>query len=505
MPIKNLTDQYRANGPTAVLQKHQARIGFLQKGELYTTNDGKTAPRDLEFFRFRPTVNNAPAAAAAFVNAYGREPKVIEDIRIPVDLAGNFNIESTAWLTCHKYSKKAGKDQGRDQLFLGRSDGEYVYQLRDGATGKMITYQEGEYPRFEDVAKPLPDKPDVMAYLYQGHLYEWRPVMMIDLILPDLNRELLDLGCPEVGSVTFITRSKNDIPNLIAQYGAILDELTGLLTNPTDTTAYERQRRYIPLRDMPLTLSRYKAAVSTPGYKDDAPGTRRPGERWLVRLSVNAEFARAMERARADRTAYLLQYIGSGGQISALTASAPIPLLGAKTSGPWDDMTDEAANAALFGSEASSPRPVRPTAAAPLADPTEAEEVMEGYFTEEGDLDDEDLPPWAQQAPDPGDPPAIIDHKAEALNKRTKAEFCTLLHDWDKAGAWADETAVSLAYDFICGRFNLSTRDLAWEALASYANKVADGGGKKTSAEAAKTWYETARKARAGQTKTTDN
>ncbi len=494
MPIKNLTDQYKAKGPTAVLQKRQARIGFLQKGELYTTKEGKTAPRDLDYFRFKPTVNNAPLAAQAFVNAYGREPKIIEDVRIPVDLAGNFNIEATAWLTCHKYSKKAGDSQARDQLFLGRSDGEHIFQLRDEA-GKVITYHAGEYPRLADVCVPMPDNPDVWAYKYQGRLYEWRPVMMVDLILPDLNRELLALGFQEYGIVTFISRSKNDIPNLIAQFEAILDELASLLANPTDMVAYERQRNYIPLRDMPLTLSRYQAQISTPGYQNDAPGTRRSGERWLVRLSVNAEFARATERARADRTAYLLQYIGSGGQIAALAAGHPIPLLGAQTAAPWRDMSDEAINDELFGSEVAPRKPSPLATAAPLADPEEAEGVMDGYFEEvEPGLEEDDLPPWAEEKP--ATAATTVDHKERALKARTKVVFCRVIKEWDKAGVWADETAVQMAYDHICGHWNLPTRDLAWEALASYANQVADGTTKKAAAASAKSWYENACQAR---------
>lgn len=489
MPIKNLTDQYRTSlqtGPRGRL----LRLGVLHKGTRTEQPDGKTVLKDLDRFVYTAKGANPAAMESVFHQVYkpAEGPiRVIPDVRIPASIAGNYDIEDHAWLVASRHTK-AGT------LFLARSDGEWIVQARDPSTGHVKRFRQGELAH-ADLTQA--NEKGAACFDYGGRLYEWTQTLYMDLILPDLNEELFRRNLAGYGAVTLITRSTYDIAGLVLEYHAILDELAGLYADPTRAGSMETQRNHIPLRDVPLTLSRTLDPISTPGWGRDAePGERRQGTRWLLHLQISPRFSQAMQEARDRRTAVLLEAIASGGQV---LGSGQRPLLA-------DRSLDEV-NSALFGAgPALQPATGVDPETGEIQDREDQaaadwEEITQDYLggTENGDQagaigsQEDDLPPWAQDQPE--DQPA--DPRERALAATTRRAFCQAVLDGTR-GQFGDLAEAERGYAYIWGNWNPDQAAVAWAAMIGYANAVADGMPRREAADKFREWARQATKANQG-------
>lgn len=468
MPIKGLTNRTQ----TADTGK-PVRLGFLQKG--WREGFGRNIKlHDADYFIFKPAGNDHESEKIhnIFKRVYGEQPRSIDDVRIPVGIAGNFDMANCAWLTASKHTEQGS-------VFLARSDGEYIKQARDPKNGKIKFHFDGEMP-FADTIEY--DKRGKECYPYQGKLYPFVQQMMIDLTLPELNRALYAEGLTGSGTVTFITHSTWDIANMMDEYNAILDEIVGVFNDGSRSPNV--MRNWICLRDIPLRIFRSEDKISTPAWKNDAkPGDRYSDTRDLVHWQLNPEFAAAVQEARDQRTQLTLQAI----------ASAPMLMAGRSEQSPQQRLAD--ANNAFF----DTPMPE-------LGEGEETDDVTEDTT----DSDFESGPDW--------DALSEID---EVLEGEVDGEFVEdrqVQEDLEPAGG-ANDMAVgpaSLASQLYEGQLyrnafddeNHIVRAITYildgaeydpmfdqslsKALAGYANGIADGGSPRESADASRKMYQEA-------------
>lgn len=307
MPIKGLTDQYKATLDTTPRGK-PIRIGYLGKGkrEGFGKNIRLT---DEDHFVFRATKSGREGnqIVKAFYDAYGEEADSIDDVRISAQLAGNFDILDHAWLTVSKHTENGS-------MFIGQSDGENVYRFRDEKTGKVNSYYEGELP-FDKVTKKDPKSP-YGTITYKGKVYPWQRMLSIDLILPKFNELVYNRGLSGAGVVTLTTHSTYDVPTLIGEYFEILHDLAGLFSNPMSGD-YERQIKYIPLRNIPLRLFRRDDKTTTPDWRNSDPGTRLNTEHSLLHWQLSPSFSIEMQKALDTRTQATIAMIANTPLISS--------------------------------------------------------------------------------------------------------------------------------------------------------------------------------------------
>jgi len=446
------------------------RLGFLQKGAK-TTKDpnlpayGKNIVlSDFDFFRFRPVASDAEQAQAMeqiFYEVYGTEPRVIGDVRLTADVAGNFRPDDCAWLLANIYGPKG-------TTFLARSDGEYIRQMRDPKTGRVQMFDVPnaatlpEYVRrHEDFTKL--DGEGKPCFVWEGKLYPWQQSMAVDLILPAFNRRLYEEGIAGHGVITFITHGSYDIPVLIDEYHGILNEVMSLFAGALNGSA-EAARNHIPLRNIPLRLFRSEDKITTPDYRSKDPASRLHSTRWNCHWQLAPEFAASMQAALDQRTQMTL----------AAVANMPLLVAGARPS--IDQINDD-----LFGG-GSTTRALPAVAATPTSsDPWGADEDIDPG-TLEGELEGD----AGAEAPPP------TDWRAEAMRARDVSEWAMAAYQLPGTGnALQDAAATRRWYEHVIGQFNPQTNDAALAALEKYAHAVADGAKKPAAIEAAKKAYQT--------------
>jgi hypothetical protein len=314
MPIKGLTDQLARE---RAKQGKSVRLGTIGKGrrEGFGRNIKLT---DEDYFVFRPH-NGDEVLAALFAEVYGNQPAVIPDVRIPVDMAGNFDIEQNAWLTASKHGEKGS-------TFLARSDGEFVRQARDQETGRVKHYDPGVLSH-GDVSEEDKDGRD--SFSYNGKFYPWQRSFAVDLLLPDFNHLVFEHAVAGYGVVTLTTHSINDIANLIGEYHGIINELVSMFSNPMKPGDQERARRYLPLRHFPIRLYRSTDKVGTPNWHKDAkPGDRLVGTRSLIHWQLAPEVAAAIQMAIDQRTTNLIAAVAQAPMLTDPVAQANADLFG---------------------------------------------------------------------------------------------------------------------------------------------------------------------------------
>lgn len=484
MPIKGLTDRAKMD---LTAQGRHLRIGYLQKGEKYTTQAGKQGMRDLEYFKFKPTkTGHERAVAQAFTAVYGEQPKVIGDVRLPHSISGNFDMASHAWLTASRHGKKTS-------LFMARSDGEWIRTMRL-PSGKIAHYEPGELAH-EAVTAVHPKSKKEGLKTEKGN-FEWKRVMQLDFLLTDLNEELFRRRIGGLGVVTFITHSTYDIANLLDEYQAILANVAGVFSNPMIEGDLQQKMRWVPLMEIGLQFSRTLDNITTPAF--DGSGGRQADKRWLCHLQLNAATSQALHQARQGRTAALLQHIAGGGQVGQLAAGDPVhdanEALGLPT-GPKTAVAD---------------RPAEPES--PQIQPQDDfdEEAYSEYLEDvddvvEGEIEDPVGPepgegepaPWEVEKDDTPEDAAGMTGMGwyEFAMGPKVSDFDGLAsafwqHDSSMA-LWFDDAAqVRLAFEHICpGRFYKTRKANMWRAIGRFCSQVADGVSRGAAAKNAREWY----------------
>ena len=356
MPIKGLTDR---KAKRDIRSGRMVRLGTIGKGE--RTGFGTNIKlHDRDYFVFKPAGGDKQLAEL-FEEAYGPRPAVIPDVRIPVGLAGNFNIEDCAWLTASRHTE-------RGSIFMARSDGVSIKQSRNSENGKVEFHYDGEMPHDDNSA---PDNRGKPGFVYKDNVYTWTQSFAIDLILPDFNRICFENNAAGMGVVTLLTHSTYDISTLIGEYNAILDELASLFTNPL-VDSYDHVRSYLPLRDFPLRLYRSTDKITTPDYRKDAvAGSRLTGTRSLLHWQLNPALSAGIQIAIDRRTSNLIAAVGQAPQLTA------------KSGNSLDNIEGDA-NDILFGKvKQAAPPPRQITASSPKEPPEEPPEDYEGVDWEE--------------------------------------------------------------------------------------------------------------------------
>jgi len=323
MPIAGITDRITQRD---MQQGRSVRLGVLGKGR--KIGHGREVKLvDEDYFVFRPARGDE-TLGKLFYEAYGSRPTVISDVRIPVDMAGNFEIEECAWLTAAQHRKNGS-------VFLARSDGKWIRQARLEETGRVVNYAEGELE--QDKMTAVDPKTGKEGYRYQDKVYPWQQSLAIDLLLPDFNRLVFQEDIAGYGVVTLTTHSTYDISNLIREYYGIINELASMFSNPMKPGDQDMARRYLPIRNFPLRLYRAHDAITTPNWQRDGnPADRMTGTRSLLHWTLAPEAAAAIQIAIDRRTTNML------------TAVAQAPML---------ERTVGDINADLFG-DAGEPRAI---------------------------------------------------------------------------------------------------------------------------------------------------
>lgn len=469
MAIKGLTDQYKTPLDTNPSGR-PVRLGFLQKGE--RTGFGKNIKlRDLDHFRFKPEQGEGVGEkmVALFHKAYGSAPRAINDVRIPVPLAGNFHIEECAAMVAMKHGE-------RGSIFMAEGDREQIFKRRDPETGKVLLGNRdgGPWP-WEEHTRVARDGSE--HFVYGERLYPWSGSMAIDLILPEFNDLLYEHGLAGAGVVTFITHSNNDIPTLIGEYYKMLDELAALFANPLKPHSADQARRYAPLRNIPIRLYRSNDTITTPDYRDNGdPGNRLISTRWLCHWQLNPKFSRAIHKAMEQRTQNLISHI------------ATAPLL--EVAGDNGD-----ANAELFESRAlPAPADALEGEVVPAESVGQApnwEDISEAEWE-----DDEVKAPW-DTTPEEAVREAEYDPefwREQALKADTLDGFAAAVFQiFRPAGVLSDAAEAKRGFEYMFGDYpddvSLDARRRVNEAaiagFAAYINGVADGVKRKAAAKVA--------------------
>lgn len=436
MAIKGLTDRSMERDARA---GRLVRLGTIQKGE--RTGFGKEIKLfDYDYLRFTPA-NGDERLTAAFAAAYGKEPKVIPDVRIPVDMAGNFDIGDCSWYVASKHTEKGS-------TFLARSDGENIKQARRESDGRKVDFfYDGEMPHDKHTR---PDNRGNPGFVYAGKVYAWQKSFAIDLILPDFNRLVFDKGLAGYGAVTLITTSTNDIANLTSEYQTtIINELAAPFINPLTENA-ERVKQYLPLRNFPIRLYRQKDKVSTPEFgKDASPDGRMITEKWLLHWQVAADFSASIQQAIDARTAALI------------TAAAQQTFL---TDGRDSQAEVARLNSDLFADADEAPLQLTAEASTEEYAGPDWEELsvpIDGEYDEEAEEDDE-----------------VYDWQ-EAIDKaKTLEGFAFAYYQKQKpAGVFKDANAIKKAFTHFFGKELVDGNQDAYTAsLDAYVDVIADGG-----------------------------
>lgn len=218
MPIKGLTDKDS-------LTPRFPRIGKLRKGG---EKGAKGFGPDLDHFRF---TSERPEAVAAFVAAYGQQPRQINCYLPYASADANFPTWKEEW--------KAGGLQHRC----------------DGQTCTIWLMPDGK--KYSREPKPCPGGCDEVGRL--------------ELIIP----ELLEAGI--VGTVSLETHSLNDMMSIMASLTHV-EQMRG--DNP------------LGLRGIMFTLRRVPEKISTPGWGDNK-GKRQLVEKWLVKIEPAVDWVTA--------------------------------------------------------------------------------------------------------------------------------------------------------------------------------------------------------------------
>lgn len=458
MPIKGVTDQHKLsmekqpNGRPVVL-------GYLKKGE--RDGFGKGAKlHDRDYFVFTPAQDGQQGSRVknAFEICYGKEPRIIPDVRIDCELAGNLNLEDRAWLISRKHGASGS-------VFLGKSDGEYIHSLR-GQDGKIIRYDEGERPLLEDVCKKVNDKGE-RIYQYLGKPWPFQQEMTIDLILPALNEHLGDRGFAIYGIVTLILRGRNEVPNIIGEINSIIQKAASVMSNPFKEGDYENAMRYLPLQSIPLALFRQNDSISAPNYKSSNKADRIKITKSLVHISLNNDFARSMMRTLNQRTQLTLQ------------AAAGVSLLAP----PKEKESLEDFNASVFGGGEVKAIPVKSTrfeSPSPRFEdsiPVGDSEVAEGEYVDDG-------PDWS----------GATDWLEECAAARSVDELSYRYFQLDKgrpASVFKDANSVKKAIEHMLSGIEIPTENMtAVVALDKYASSIVDGATKKQAVLGVMAWWE---------------
>jgi hypothetical protein len=434
MPIKGFTK-------TAKLSVNERGkpipLGRLNKGE--RTGWGTSARfEDYDYFRFTPYDSDQKTAdrmMAIFNEVYGMEPKKLRDIRIPVDIAGNFDIHESYWLYAHKY----GKD--KTPVFMGRSDGENIKQLRDPANPRSVGFHyDGERLHQE---WSTDDKSEYGALVWNGKEYPWQQHLKIGIILTEFNEALHREKISGHGVVTLQTTSRWDIANLVGEYEAAITELADLFHNPLQVGSYERMRNSIPLRSIPLELFRSYDTYTTPPYAtknnpNPSPDSRYEKSSWLLHWRINQEFTAAMHKAQQAKTANLL------------TAIETMPLL---SSGDYVAR----ANNDLFGDD--DPAPAVPPGKQELVE-------LDGFYEDELQTE------WIEDE----EPTDDYNWKAEAVKAETLEAWAMAAYQVETVKVMTPN-AVSLKSwrKSITPEFTAQDNGRLLKILEDYCNARADG------------------------------
>lgn len=449
MAIKGLTDQYAKmdTGPRG----RTIRIGWLQKGR--REGFGKNIKLyDDDHFNFRAADSNGigQRLEALFKEVYGERPIAINDVRIPHTLAGNFNVESCAWLTCSKHTEKGS-------MFIGQSDGEFVSRLRDEETGKVVRFSEAEPVAHTAVTVPI-DNTKYGGVRYRGKVYPWQQSMAIDLILTDLNEAMFKERLSGLGVVTLLTHSTYDIPTLISEYYGIINEVVSLWANPFDQNSVDNVSRHIPLRNIPLRLYRSEDAVTTPNWQSKDAGDRLNSTRSLLHWQLAPDFSLAAHQAMNKRTDM------------TLAAVANIPLLQSGRMKPEE--IDDMFSYSESPTKQLAPRVEAETTGGPDWEAFGDDDIVESDFEENEQEQQEDVFDWAQQAL------AAVSLDALAM---------ALFEVHKQSGVFKDANEAQRGIKHICG--DNPENNHAMNAVYKYVQAVADGVSKKEAAAAAKEHY----------------
>lgn len=488
MPIKGLTDQWKTALDTDP-RGRPVRLGYLQKG--WREGFGKSAKlHDLDHFRFKPMAEGKQGEemTTLFEEAYGKQPRAIDDVRIPVSLAGNFNIESCASYVAMKHTPKGS-------IFLAESDGEFIRKARNEA-GKVI-FPEREFGRpwlYADYTKP--DPKGNPCFVYRGKFYPWQASMAIDLILPKFNDLLYKKRLAGHGVVTFITHARNDIPTLIGEYFQIIEEIVGLFANPLDVHSVDRARRYTPLRDIPMRLFRSEDKMTSPGYGDTDPAERVLSTRWLCHWQINPEFAEAIQSARTQRTASLIAAVasspmlslGNGRSVADINEELGLGLpAGKPANGNGHTNGHSNGHKNGHGDREETIEQVGPDWEALSQDGLPEEEILEGEFEEQEGMAEEAAAGGDNQGESPNVEP--LDWTAQALKAKTLDGFCAAVYQLNSF-IFDDAGEVKRGYEFICKGFKERNNEAALQAFKSYAQIMGDTGRKGDAARTAKRKFE---------------
>lgn len=448
MPIKNLVDKNMQR--EAGMPGRLVRLGTIQKGK--RDGFGKDIKLyDLPYFRFTPS-NGDERLTAAFTEAYGPEPTEFKDVRIPVDVAGNFDILQCSWLVAHKHTEKGS-------TFLARSDGENVKQARREDNGRKVDFfYDGEKlhescTRLDEKGRP--------CFVYNGKLYPWQQSFAIDLIFPDFNQLVFDRSIVGYGAITLTTTSTNDIPTLTNEYYSIIEELAAAFINPLARDA-ETVKRYLPLRNFPLRLYRQEEKVGTPDYrKEAAPGDRLISTRSLLHWQVASDLSASIQEAISLRTAALIEAVAKQSFL------------------PAGRQTIEQINSDLYADAPQLPERID----TPPVEYQGPDWESLGEAVSDGDFEEEI----------PGNDPGPLDWKEQTLNAGTVDAFCMAYYQLAKqSGVFDDATAVRKAYlHFFGNQLDVNMTAAYMKALDAYVTTIADGGKVKEAKDYAATIFAT--------------
>ena len=238
MPIVGLTDN---------IVPGWQEIGKLRKGKKRT---GKGPGPDLTFFRF---TSDRPQVEQAFYAAYPPQPKRI-NVVLPHDTADeNF----TAWM----------EEWGASMVLKHRCDGAHVVRRWNTKTEEYENFPEGEGPPC-----PYTTPPEEGGKFRTEKIPGCQITGRLAVVIPEL------VAAGYVGYVTVLTGAKHDVRSILATL---------------IKTEEARRERGKTLAWLPFTLERVEQEISSPGWKDDDPGTRRKVKKSLVKLIPAEEWVRA--------------------------------------------------------------------------------------------------------------------------------------------------------------------------------------------------------------------
>ncbi|MCB0684228.1 MAG: hypothetical protein KDC32_25470 [Saprospiraceae bacterium] len=462
MPIYGVTDQI---SPAILETGKPTRIGWLQKGR--REGFGKQIKLyDDDHFHFKPSdAKNGAALARLFKEVYGEKPDSIQDVRLPVDIAGNFDINQLAWLTARKHTE-------RGSTFLAQSDGRHINRMRNEETGRIDRYADGELEH-EAVSRMVKGE---SCFVYKDKTYPWTKEMQIDLILKEFNDAIYARRLGGYGVVTLILHGEYDIPNMIKEYYQILNYLSDVMSNPFKSGDKDTAMRYMPLRRIPLRLFRRWDKTTTPNWRNGDAGDRLNSTHSLVHWEVGPEFSAAAQQALDDTTRHTL----------AAVAQRPMITVNGRTEQQkLDDL-----NELLFDAP-----PALPATVAQVVEPeTETAVPSTGPQWQEftDDLPADDVSDGEFE--DAAEEPVAYDWKAQAENASHIDDFAYAWFQLSKQSPvcfYDDSNHVKRGIEYMCPKaaFAPGRNGLVMQALKKYEQSIADDTKPKAAANAVKKWF----------------